>query len=891
MVTGNTPDITEYTEFSWYEPIYCYDDLPFPNAKRNIARWLGVAHRVGQALCFWVLTNTGQVVARTTVQKLSNEELLSPVVQEEIRVFDKDILEHLPAYRGNLEDLFHYPKDSHDLECDIPLEADSSMPEQDDYPDAETYDQYITAQVLLPRGDTYEKGTVLRRKRNIDGTLIGHANANPILDTRVFEVAFSDGHVAEYATNVIAENMFAMVDEEGYETAIFKNIIDHRCDHSKALSKQEAWIISHNGNRKPRYTTKGWDLCVEWCDGSTSWIPLKDIKVSNPIETAEYAVAHNLSQEPAFSWWVNDVLKRRDRVIAASNTRYVKRTHKFGIELPKTVDEALEIDRRTDTTFWYDAIQKEMRNNAIAFEFLQPGDSIPIGYTKISLHMVFDIKIDFTRKARLVAGGHLTQVPSNLTYSSVVSRESIRIMFLIAALNDLHILSADIGNAYLNAPNREKVYAIAGKEFGSKAGEIVIIVRALYGLKSAGAAWRSHLASSLHAIGYKSCLADPDIWLREAVRDDNTRYYEYLAVYVDDILSISQHPERTMKAVSEIYRIKDNSIEPPKTYLGAQVLQYKLPDNKDKVRWAMSSQNYITNAIKTIESELMKVGKALSTNVKTPLSSGYRPELDITPLLGPEKTNYFQNLIGILRWAIELGRIDIHVHVSMLSSFLSSPREGHLEQVLHIFAYLKRYDRSTMVFDDTLPNIDLSSFPIADWTEFYRDVKEEIPANAPEPLGKEVHMYCFCDADHAGDRLTRRSQTGIIIFLNRAPILWYSKKQNTVESSTFGSEFVALRTAVEQIISLRYKLRMMGIPILTPCLTLCDNETMIRNSTVPESTLKKKHNAIAYHRVREAVAADILRIGYINSHDNLADMFTKPLSRERIHDFCEQILY
>jgi hypothetical protein len=464
-------------------------------------------------------------------------------------------------------------------------------------------------------------------------------------------------------------------------------------------------------------------------------------------------------------------------------------------------------------------------------------------------------------------------------------------MFLIAALNDLHILSADIGNAYLNAPNREKVYAIAGKEFGSKAGEIVIIVRALYGLKSAGAAWRSHLASSLHAIGYKSCLADPDIWVREAVRDDNTRYYEYLAVYVDDILSISQHPERTMKAVSEIYRIKDNSIEPPKTYLGAQVLQYKLPDNKDKVRWAMSSQNYITNAIKTIESELMKVGKALSTNVKTPLSSGYRPELDITPLLGPEKTNYFQNLIGILRWAIELGRIDIHVHVSMLSSFLSSPREGHLEQALHIFAYLKRYDRSTMVFDDTLPNIDLSSFPIADWTEFYRDVKEEIPANAPESLGKEVHMYCFCDADHAGDRLTRRSQTGIIIFLNRAPILWYSKKQNTVESSTFGSEFVALRTAVEQIISLRYKLRMMGIPILTPCLTLCDNETMIRNSTVPESTLKKKHNAIAYHRVREAVAADILRIGYINSHDNLADMFTKPLSRERIHDFCEQILY
>jgi len=152
-----------------------------------------------------------------------------------------------------------------------------------------------------------------------------------------------------------------------------------------------------------------------------------------------------------------------------------------------------------------------MKNNAIAFEFLSPGTSVPIGYKKITLHMVFDIKMDLSRKARLVAGGHLTNVPTNLTYSSVVSRESVRIMFPLAALNDLQILSADIGNAYLNAPNREKVYATAGKEFGSRVGETVIIVRALYGLKSTGAAWRSHLADSLHSLGYRSCLADPDI--------------------------------------------------------------------------------------------------------------------------------------------------------------------------------------------------------------------------------------------------------------------------------------------------------------------------------------------------------------------------------------------
>jgi hypothetical protein len=471
-----------------------------------------------------------------------------------------------------------------------------------------------------------------------------------------------------------------MVDDEGYETSIFKRIVDHRCDSSKALSKQEAWITSYNGNKVPRYTTKGWDMCVEWCDGSTSWIPLKDLKVSNPVEMAEYAVSHNLTQEPAFSWWVEDILKKRDRTIAATNTRYVKCMHKFGIELPKTVELALEIDQATGTSYWHDAIQKEMRNVSVAFDFLPENEPVPIGYTKISLHMVFDIKIDFTRKALLVAGGHVTDVPSNLTYLSVVSRESVRIMFLITALNDLQVLSANIGNASLNAPNREKVYAIAGKEFGNRAGQTVIIVRALYGLKSAGAAWHSHLANSLVALGYKSCLADADIWMRPTAKDNNCHYYEYLAIFVDDTLCMSHDPMKTMEAISKLYRIKDNSIEPPKTYLGAQVVQYKLPNDNSKIRWGMSSQHYISNAVKTVEDELKKTGRQLSNNVKTPIASGYRPELDLTPLLRPDQANYYQNLIGILRWAIELGRIDIHVHESMLSSFLSSPRQGHLEQ-------------------------------------------------------------------------------------------------------------------------------------------------------------------------------------------------------------------
>jgi hypothetical protein len=264
---------------------------------------------------------------------------------------------------------------------------------------------------------------------------------------------------------------------------------------------------------------------------------------------AEYTIAHNLQNEPAFSWWVQDTIQIKNCIISAVGTRYAKHTHKFGIQVPKTVDEASEIDCETNTTFWKDAIQKEMHNNAVAFKFLTPEDNIPLRYKKISLHMVFDVRMDFTQTARLVAGGHMTDPPSSLTYSSVVSRDNVRIMFLIAALNDLQILSSDIRNAYLNAPNREKVYTIAGKEFGSHAGEQDVIVRALYGLKSAGAAWRTHLASSLTSLNYKSCLADPDIWLCEANLSNGSTYYEYLAVYIDDILCISNTPQETMKCI------------------------------------------------------------------------------------------------------------------------------------------------------------------------------------------------------------------------------------------------------------------------------------------------------------------------------------------------------
>ena len=213
----------------------------------------------------------------------------------------------------------------------------------------------------------------------------------------------------------------------------------------------------------------------------------------------------------------------------------------------------------------------------------------------------------------------------------------------------------------------------------------------------------------------------------------------------------------------------------------------------------MSSDKYVKRAISEIETELSKVGQKLQTRVSTPLATGYRPEIDSSPELDPRRANYYQGLIGILRWVVELGRIDIIVAVSQLSRYLAMPREGHLEQALHIFAYLKAHGRSTLVFDDTTPTFDEDRFFQADWSEYYPDASDPLPPNMPPPRGRAATTTCFVDADHAGCLATRHSQTGILMFLQRAPFLWYSKRQSTVETSTFGSEFVAMKTAIEQI--------------------------------------------------------------------------------------------
>jgi len=178
-----------------------------------------------------------------------------------------------------------------------------------------------------------------------------------------------------------------------------------------------------------------------------------------------------------------------------------------------------------------------------------------------------------------------------------------------------------------------------------------------------------------------------------------------------------------------------------------------------------------------------------------------------------------------------------------------------------------------------------------DWTNIYGDVQEELPKNMPKAKGRKVKLTMFADANLYHDRLTGRSVTGLILMVNKTPIDWFSKKQISIESATYGSEFVAARIGTDKIVEMRYELRMLGVPIEGPSIMFGDNMAVINSASIPESNLKKRHNALSYHRVREAIAAKVLKFYHIKGTENPADILTKFLPGRTWYHLMKPILH
>ena len=275
------------------------------------------------------------------------------------------------------------------------------------------------------------------------------------------------------------------------------------------------------------------------------------------------------------------------------------------------------------------------------------------------------------------------------------------------------------------------------------------------------------------------------------------------------------------------------------------------------------------------------------------MDAGDHPEQDESDLLSPEEITQYQMLIGCAQWAVTLGRFDIQYATNTLARYASMPRDGYFKRCLRLFGYLKHNGKARILFDPSDP--DYTNIHFEDdfeWCDLYHpEAQEDIPNDTPMAMTQPLQVTILSDASHASDYITRRSVTGYLMLVGKTPIRSYSKRQNTVETSTYGSEMVALRIAIEAAIDIRYKLRMMGMGITDFVAVLGDNQSTIVNTQFPSSTLKKKHVSVSFHKCREAVAAGFAKTAFIPSTMNISDILTKPKGPADHYRLIKNVLY
>ena len=247
---------------------------------------------------------------------------------------------------------------------------------------------------------------------------------------------------------------------------------------------------------------------------------------------------------------------------------------------------------------------------------------------------------------------------------------------------------------------------------------------------------------------------------------------------------------------------------------------------------------------------------------------------------------------NILRRDEFVGRFDIGTAVMTLSRFRAAPRKGHLDRVKRIMGFLVKFRSATIRIDTDEPDTSRIPHREYDWTHScYGNPEEEIPEDMPKPLGKRVITSHYKDANLYHDFITGKAVTGILHFFNKTPIDWWTKLQATVETATFGSEYVSARTCVEQIMDLRLTLRYLGVPVEGPSFMFGDNETVVNTASAPHGRLHKRHNALSFHRVRWAIAAKVVRFHHIAGVTNPADILSKHWDYSSVWPVLQPLLH
>ena len=863
---GYTPDISPLIQFIFYEPVFYRKHADkFPSDSTEcIGRFVGISENVGNPMTYKVLTEHLKVVSKGEVRTATKggayqnlraqpdpEELPDEEVDEQVREFRKNFQRDVTTDPAVLKF-----RDKIDREI---VHSKANCPESE-----------------LPSVDI--KGLVGRTFiTNPDDD--GEQHRGKVLQ------AYPTGDMTPDGKEAILRFKCQHGDRMFEEIMTYNKMLEW-CDRD--LDKDDMYkidaILDHRKAKLPS-TKGGIELLIQWASGVRSWNCGNLTFNDDPVSVAMYALKNNLLDTEGFKRcrpYVKNA-KKFGRMINQTRLKNYRRrpVYKYGYQVPRDHEEAVFIDEKNGNTKWQDSesLEKSQLHEYDTFKDLGKGAAVPEGYQKIPCHMVYDVKHDGRHKSRFVAGGHRTSTPTESVYSGVVTLQGIRLITFLSELNDLELWGTDVGNAYLESYTTEKVCFIAGGEFGELAGHLMIIVKALYGLKSSGRCWHDRLFEVLQSMGFTPSKAEPDIWMRRV--DD---HYEYIASYVDDLLIASKNPQGIIDALeAKPHKFTLKGTGEVKFHLGCDFFR----DSQGTL--CVGPKKYIERLADQYKSMF---GQAPCTKVTSPLNKDDHPELDISPLLDEDGITQYQSLIGAMQWVITLGRFDFAVAVMTMSSFRAAPRTGHLERLKRMVGYLVKMKNGFIRVRTGEP--DYSDLPAKtyDWSHtVYGEVKEVLPHDAPAPLGKRVVFTTYVDANLYHDWATGRAVSGVLHFINQTPFEWFTKKQPTVETATYGSEFVAAKMAAQQIIGIRTTLRYLGVPVHGPTKMFGDNHSVVTSASTPQSPLKKRHHALAYHFTREAIASNVLDFHHIPGQINPADILSKHWGYSQIWPILQPILF
>ena len=853
-LTGSTPDISPLLRFHfWQRVLYKRDDTSFPSESREgIGRIVGISEHVGHTMTWKVLTeHTNKIIYRS-----------------ELRPFDErdPNLRMLPT---------HGERDPSETSSPVIRSLFDERPAAEPPPDGVEDESSPSEE---PSDPVFKPDDLIGRT-----FLMDHRDDGQRFRARIVELL--EDHESDVEQNPTRLKFRCSVNDDEFEELISYNDLINYIEHDEETSVFWKFkrIVGHEGpltSDHPSYNGSSYNVMMEWETGEVTSVPLRIVAADSPVVCAQYAKENNLLDTPG--WKRFKRLARREKMFTRMVNQAKLRSYntaprfKYGFEVPRGWKRAVQLDEKNGNTKWQDAVKLEMDLMKAYSVFKDLGHVSrtrpPKGHRQIRVHLVFDVKHDGRHRARLVADGNLTDVPLESVYSGVVSLRGFRLVIFLAELNGMEAWATDVSSAYLEAYTDEKVFIIAGEEFGELHNHVLLMVKACYGLRSSGARWHERCADCLRDLGFTPSKAEPDIWMRPT--KDGTRY-EYVAVYVDDMALVMEDPKGFVERMTKDHGLTFKAgTEPIKYHLGMEFIR------DEDGTLGISARKYIDRMTANYK---RLYGEPPSRKVHSPLEKGDHPELDTSDLLDQKGISEYQSLIGSLQWAISIGRIDLATAVMTMSSFRAAPRKGHLERAKRICGYAAKMQDACIRIRTEEPDYSDIPEPVYSWAKsVYGDIKEEIPKDCPKPLGKYVTLTHYVDANLMHCLLTGRSVTGILHFLNKTPIDWFTKKQSTVETATYGSEFVAARTCVEQIIELRLTLRYLGVPIREKSYMFGDNGSVVDSSMHINAKLHKRHTMLSFHRVREAVASGMVIFTHIPGAINPADILSKHWSYSNV---------